>query len=171
MTNLQNNTQETEQLVKRGRGRPKGSKNKIKIAPGIGSIDSDATGAFSSNLVQAPIKRRGRPKGSKNKIKKEQETPTVALTLPVTIQEAQSSDSGVSTVFVQVALPSTEEKLELHPILEAAKWLEKKMPVIEVQYYRQRASKQSITLTTAIALGILGLFNVQDQEIRKQIKI
>jgi hypothetical protein len=72
---------------------------------------------------------------------------------------------------VEAYIANAEDKLETHPVMEAAKWLEKRMPVIEVQYYRTRASKQGITLTSAVSLGILSLFNVQDPEVRKQIKI
>jgi hypothetical protein len=52
------------EVVKRPRGRPKGSKNKLKV------VSPPKTGDDSVSELAVPIKRgRGRPKGSKNKPK------------------------------------------------------------------------------------------------------
>lgn len=152
MTSPQTNTDEVvtiQDTVKRGRGRPKGAKNKPKLP--VESLDS-----------QEPkvAKKRGRPKGAKNKPKEQQ-----ALPVSLDIKPAET------TVTVDIPAVSTEVNSDSHPITEAAKWLEKKMPIVEVQYYKTRAVKQGMSLTNAVSLGILGLFNVQDPEIRKQVKI
>lgn len=188
MTNLQNNTQEaTQDVIKRGRGRPKGAKNKPKttISDAPEGVTTDSP--LSTNTSE-PVKRRGRPKGAKNKIKslegesslpskvdgevKRRGRPKGAKNKASPPQEEQAAPRVIaSPVVVEAYIANVEDKLETHPVMEAAKWLEKRMPVIEVQYYRTRASKQGITLTSAVSLGILSLFNVQDPEIRKQIKI
>lgn len=152
MTNPQTSTEEvvvTQDTVKRGRGRPKGAKNKPKLI-----VDGIAVQEIKE------IKKRGRPKGVKNKLK----DPLALSVLP---------DTRPVETFVTVEIPAVTsgDSFDAHPITEAAKWLEKKMPIVEIQYYKNRAAKQGISLTNAIALGILGLFNVQDPEIRKQVKI
>jgi hypothetical protein len=150
MTNLQNNLVETVQpVVKRGRGRPKGAKNKIKT--------TSSETLVSLNPPGEP-RRRGRPRGAKNK-----------TTLVKEESEARVS-SIVAAPIESLPVVGDSIEVETHPVLLAAKWLEKKMPVIEVQYYRTRATRMGVSLTTSIALGVLSLFNVQDQEIRKQIK-
>lgn len=186
MTNLQTNTQEVVQdVIKRGRGRPKGAKNKPKTTSSDASEDGTTASPLSINAPER-LKRRGRPKGSKNKVKlldgetpppikldgevKRRGRPKGSKNKATLAQETHTVPS-VTPVSVEASVPVTEDKQETHPVMEAAKWLEKRMPVIEVQYYRTRASKQGITLTSAVSLGILSLFNVQDPEVRKQIKI
>lgn len=188
MTNLQIKTQEvTQDVIKRGRGRPKGAKNKPKTTPSDAPEGVTTDSPLSTNISET-VKRRGRPKGSKNKIKplegefslpakvdgevKRRGRPKGAKNKVSQTQEEQAAPKAIaSPVMVEAYIANVEDKLETHPVMEAAKWLEKRMPVIEVQYYRTRASKQGITLTSAVSLGILGLFNVQDPEVRKQIKI
>jgi len=167
MTNLENNPDTITQPVKRGRGRPKGAKNKPK-AP---ILEANENPSVHTEGFSVP-KRRGRPKGSKNKPKEgvnTASTPTppdqsiVAVSMPVQIEASQAQ-----------ALQFTEAgeiSVDNHPVMQAAKWLERKMPIVEIQYYKTRASKQSISVTTSIAMAILSLFNVQDQEIRKHAKI
>jgi hypothetical protein len=188
MTNLQNNTQEiTQDVIKRGRGRPKGAKNKPKTTLGDAS-EGATTDSPLSSYASGTVKRRGRPKGSKNKLKSlegESSSPDKVAgevrrrgrpkgaknKATLTLEEHTVPRVSETPVTVQASIVAPEDRSETHPVMEAAKWLEKRMPVIEVQYYRTRASKQGITLTSAVSLGILGLFNVQDPEVRKQIKI
>lgn len=188
MTNLQINTQEvTQDVIKRGRGRPKGAKNKPKTTLSDAPEGVTTDSPLSTNTSET-VKRRGRPKGAKNKIKslegesslpakvdgevRRRGRPKGAKNKVSQTQEEQAAPRAIaSPVVVEAYIANVEDKLEMHPVMEAAKWLEKRMPVIEVQYYRTRASKQGITLTSAVSLGILSLFNVQDPEVRKQIKI
>jgi hypothetical protein len=121
---------------KRGRGRPKGSKNKPK--------DSNPP-----VVVDKIAKKRGRPKGSKNK-PKDSEVEIVT--------EAKQSSSLIAA-----------EK-EAHPLLQAAEWLEKYMSVVELAHYRRRAAKNEMSLHCAMVHDILGIFNVRDPEICKQLK-
>lgn len=51
--------------IKRGKGRPKGSKNKVKII----KIDYRDVKADSSEALPFGKRGKGRPKGSKNKVK------------------------------------------------------------------------------------------------------
>jgi hypothetical protein len=160
MTNLENNPEIIQQVVKRGRGRPKGAKNKPKVPkPEHSENPSEQSEGFSLP------RRRGRPKGSKNKPK---ET-SVVLNTPSLPAEVEAK----IIYETQASRPETfvECTLESHPVVTAAKWLERKMPIVEIQYYKTRAGKQGVSVTNAIAMAILGLFNVQDQEIRKQVKI
>ena len=63
--------------VKRGRGRPKGSKNKAKVAVQTATSDAPSTSEVTTVETVSAVKRgRGRPKGSKNKSKKVDQTAT-----------------------------------------------------------------------------------------------
>lgn len=66
-------TKETTQPKKRGRGRPKGSKNK----PKDGEAEATQNGQETENK---PKRRRGRPKGSKNKPKSDDATANASET-------------------------------------------------------------------------------------------
>jgi hypothetical protein len=154
MTNPENNPDAAVQPVKRGRGRPKGAKNKPKPLVPVNSDPSvQPEGSFSLP------KRRGRPKGSKNK-------PKIIAPVIGQVDEVVAKHP--------ITIPASSIELELsteeHPLLTAAKWLERKMPVVELLYYKNRATKQNSTLTHTIASAIVGLFNVQDPELRKQLK-
>jgi hypothetical protein len=163
-------------VVKKKRGRPKGSKNKAKVD--------------NKEIPLKEIRKRGRPKGSKNKPKNDDSAqislkgkypkdtvtkrpnlchiakPTGKRGRPKkqdTIQAAPHTKTEEQKVSVDATL--TE-----HPLFKAIVWLEKKMHHNELQYYRSRASKIGATLQVAIASDILGFFNVQDAELCKQVK-
>jgi hypothetical protein len=137
----------------RKRGRPKGAKNKPKqIQPVVES--------------EFKPKKRGRPKGAKNKPK---EPSYVAPAAPkprgrpkkVTVEPVASS---------QPQETNHVDTMDDHPLVLAAKWLEKNMHQHEMQYYRTRASRNGVPLNCAIVSDILGFFNVQNADICKQIK-
>lgn len=136
------------------RGRPKGSKNKPKSSHLIDVL---------SPAVTHKAKKRGRPKGVKNKPKS---SPAVENIISSTVQKNRTRTSAPSKK--QSSDKSTE--IEDHPLLKALKWLEKYMHPAEMQYYRSRATKLGVSLHVAMASDVLGLFNVQDPEICKQIK-
>ena len=160
------------------RGRPKGSKNKPKISHSVDVVRP---------AVTHQAKKRGRPKGAKNKPKS---SPAVENIKTTTVQkkririhteaekisEAPKKRGRPSKVPQCAASPSRAPKpekntqLEEHPLLKALKWLEKYMHPTEMQYYRSRATKLGVSLHVAMASDVLGLFNVQDPEICKQIK-
>jgi hypothetical protein len=158
------------------RGRPKGSKNKPKISHSIDIVSPSVTHKA----------KRGRPKGAKNKPKTSPAVENIkakALQKKRTCnQEAEKSSeppkkrgrpfkvpqSAVSNN--QAAKPGKDVQLEEHPLLKALKWLEKYMHPAEMLYYRSRATKLGVSLHVAMASDVLGLFNVQDPEICKQIK-
>ena len=154
------NSQDSYTIVKRGRGRPKGSKNKPK---------TEAVVAFNPGGL-----KRGRPKGSKNKPKdivaeerkhKPREdseelrpTETKVRRRKEVIADYSSAPSAVQPVEVE------------HVLYQAAKWLERNMSPIEVEHYRRRANRNSTTLHQAMVSDILGIFNIRDPEICKQFK-
>ena len=160
--------------VKRGRGRPKGAKNKPK----------------ADNIVVVAAKRRGRPKGSKNKVKdnvyqevkiKGKYVKPVALDkVEVAYTPKPPGKRGrpkkidkprAAPTYVAEGQKSDAQRVpEGHPLIAAIAWLEKNMHHNELQYYRSRASKLGATVQVAIAGDILGFFNVQDPELCKQIK-
>lgn len=149
--------------VKRGRGRPKGAKNKPK--------------ELKATDVSVAPRKRGRPKGAKNKPKE---------AIPESLVKFKESDKApnekkkrgrprkvVTTATVVVLQQPTvvaANTMDEHPLVLAAKWLEKNMHPTEMQYYRTRANRNSSPLTTTIVGDILGFFNVQNAEICKQIK-
>jgi hypothetical protein len=159
--------------IKRGRGRPKGAKNKPKV-----------------ESVPTVAKKRGRPKGSKNKVKtssyqeiqvKGKYLNPIASAKPEIARipkppgkrgRPRKNDNPLAASSVK----KEEQKAELpttsgnHPLFPAVAWLEKNMHHNELQYYRSRAHKIGSTIQVAIASDILGFFNVQDAEICKQIK-
>jgi len=155
---LKTQTSETIQ-VKRGRGRPKGAKNKPK--------DSLAL------LTPQEPKKRGRPKGAKNKpkvgevelskFKPRQEEVTA-------VPKKRGRPKKVTTDSVEPSVTEAKDSLDDHPLLLAAKWLEKHMHPSELQYYRTRANRTSSTLSCTIVGDLLGFFNVQNADICKQIK-
>lgn len=171
MINLPVESNQAQAPIKRGRGRPPGSKNKPKQQNG-----TTENGAVFA--LPAEPKKRGRPPGSKNKPK--------LVGASIIVPQGPEGNMGpcAGPVSVQVQIPMKQESphptvrtqsedqdsVDTHPIIEAAKWLEKKMPIIEQQYYKTRAAKTNTPFTQTVALAILGLFNVQDTEIRKQIK-
>lgn len=138
--------------VKRGRGRPKGSKNKKNLSDSVTvSVTVDSDSILS--------KKRGRPKGSKNKPKSEEEQ--VALTPAVKFKPRQPEE--------HISEPKEKDQ-ETHPLFDLVKWLEKHMHPAQLQYYRGRANKNEVSLQHAILSDILGFFNVQDPKILKQVK-
>ena len=158
------------------RGRPKGSKNKPKISQTIEIVKP----------VTIQQVKRGRPKGAKNKPKV---SPVTESVKPIVVEKKRSRKPEVekpsippkkrgrpfkipqSTVpIVKAQKPAQDVQLEDHPLLKAVKWLEKYMHPSEMQYYRNRANKLGVSLSVAMASDILGLFNVQNPEICKQIK-
>jgi hypothetical protein len=160
--------------VKRGRGRPKGSKNKPK----------------TDNVIVVAAKRRGRPKGSKNKVKdnvyqdvkiKGKYTKSVSQDKveiayipkppgkrgrPKKIDNTRAEPTHAA----EGQKSDAQRVPEGHPLLAAIAWLEKNMHHNELQYYRSRANKLGATVQVAIASDIMGFFNVQDHELCKQIK-
>jgi hypothetical protein len=144
---------------KRGRGRPKGAKNKPK--------------EFKLAVLQGPPRKRGRPPGAKNKPK--EPTPQIELVKFKPSPEAEPPKKRgrpkkqVDVVPVELPVIQTDS-LEAHPLFLAVKWLEKNMHHTEMQYYRTRASRNSTTLHCTMVSDILGFFNVQNADICKQIK-
>lgn len=128
------------------RGRPKGSKNKPKNIP------------VPTPPVEVVRKKRGRPKGSKNKPKADS-TP-LPVPVPVAVERKPQRKE---------VLPVCKKPV-MQPLQDAVCWLLSKMHPSEVQYYRKRASKLELDLEKTMALDLLAFFNVQDQELRKQIK-
>jgi hypothetical protein len=146
----------------RKRGRPKGSKNKPKDPA---AIDQAAGGATPTEAVK---RKRGRPKGSKNKTKLLPEAGTIVAYKkrgrpPKTPQTVVSTDQETKPI-------QQEQQLENHPLMLAARWIEKHMHHAELQYYRTRSNRMSVSLHAAIVSDMLGFFNVQDSDICKQIK-
>jgi len=140
------------------RGRPKGAKNKPKTPPAL------------VQLTQSVVKqaRRGRPKGSKNKPKSSPQPEKKETAPKKRGRPFKSPQTAAPPVEVQKSVQSVQ--LEEHPLLKAVKWLEKYMHPAEMLYYRNRANKMGVSLPVAMASDILGLFNVQNPEICKQIK-
>jgi hypothetical protein len=160
--------------VKRGRGRPKGAKNKVKALVVVTDLGTDQ---------QVVVRRgRGRPKGAKNKpkpIEADGELLTVKYKnkdegaslgkkrgRPKKVQTEEIETSPAAKASTTVA----EESLDNHPLFHAAKWLEKNMHQTELDYCRRRASRNSVSLHNTIVADILGFFNVQNAEICKQVK-
>lgn len=73
--------------VKRGPGRPKGSKNKSTKTKGPGRPKGSKNKVVKSPVTNTIKRGRGRPKGSKNKAKIEQEFYDLPFTSPQTEQE------------------------------------------------------------------------------------
>jgi hypothetical protein len=168
-------------LVRR-RGRPKGSKNKVKAVEPV-SIDS-----------ATPQRRRGRPPGAKNKPKSIHSTKLVDASAvivpkrrgrpPGTRVHSDSTEAVAKPLkrgrprkeiadSVQMSQPNQPQAFEagIHPLMQAAKWIEKKMEhPAQVNYYRRRMASMGTSMQAVIAIDILGLFNISDVELRKQIK-
>lgn len=143
--------------IKRGRGRPKGSKNKPKGTP---SADESKPPAVAG-------RGRGRPKGSKNKPK----TGTTAPTVPQeSVQRAPITEKVIVHSFAEDNSELSAETLDNHPLMSAVSWIEKNMHHSQMSYYRARASRTASTLQHVIAADILGFFTIQDAPILKQIK-
>jgi hypothetical protein len=160
----------SDQYVKRSRGRPKGAKNKVR--------------SLLTPADTLPKRGRGRPKGAKNKVKlpevegdlvvvkykiKEEEPSPVTGKKRGRPRKLPAQDAPVSEPKV-IALAESLDSLENHPLLQVVKWLEKTMHQTELDYYRRRASRNSVSLHCSMASDILGFFNVQNSEICKQIK-
>lgn len=158
--------------VKRGRGRPKGAKNKPK------------TVAITESLTvpQTATRGRGRPKGAKNKPKvilaegdlvavkykpREEAADSPAPKKRGRPKKIQTEEAKTAPV---VESATKEDSLEDHPLFHAAKWLEKNMHQTEMDYCRRRASRTGVPLSNVIVADILGFFNVQNAEICKQVK-
>jgi len=151
-------------IVKRnGRGRPKGSKNKPK-AEGLTPLQPD-----SSFCLTETKQKRGRPKGAKNKPKNEVGYVAV-MAKPLKKQDRSKEEarSGNETSQSNVNTPREEET---HPLFVAAKWIEKNMHPGQMSYYRRRMSSMGVSMQAVIALDIMGLFSIVDNELRKQIKV
>lgn len=146
------------------RGRPPGSKNKPKEL--VVSV---------SNSFAQPAKKRGRPPGSKNKPSLPEALPSPS---PAVAKKRgrppgnKKKDTSVKPHKPEVAKvkPLTASAVEEHPLLVAAKWLEKKMHPSEMQHYRSRSMKNGLAVQHNIISDILGFFIVQDEEINKQYK-
>jgi hypothetical protein len=111
--------------------------------------------------LSLPVKRRGRPKGSKNKVA---ETPLLVerQARPRRIKLEEPVKQKIKAVEV--------DPFDSHPLMQAAKWLEKNMHQAEMYYYKSRASKLGVSVQQAVAGDLLGFFNVQEPNILKQIK-
>jgi hypothetical protein len=151
---------ELVEVKKPGRGRPKGAKNKPKLTAMV-------LRPAAPLMMVEDKPRRGRPKGAKNKPKTIQSMEVVA---PIKKRGRPRKEHALPQVQVKIEQPKAADTLEAHPVLLAAKWLEKHMHPTEVDYYRRRASKNGTPLHCAMVSDILGFFNVQNAEICKQIK-
>lgn len=156
---------EQVEVKRSGRGRPKGSKNKPKT-------DTPVSGEPAAPV--APVNaegkpRRGRPKGAKNKPKAEvsQVSKVLVLAKPRGRPRKEISPEVVEN---KGELIKDKEAPTLHPLMEAAKWIEKHMHPGQMGYYRRRVTSMGVSLHTVIALDIMGLFSISDPDIRKQIK-
>ena len=136
------------------RGRPPGAKNKLKL-------DKPAV---DQTVVDSTPKRRGRPPGAKNKLKQE----VAPLPTPVSVPCVVVKKPDTNTQFVPT--PSADIMLMDHPLLLAARWVEKNMHPAEMNYYRSRASKNGLSIAHSIVADLIGFFNIQDSDITKQIK-
>jgi hypothetical protein len=138
--------------VKR-RGRPPGSKNKIKLPE-----------APKPELPQG-VRRRGRPPGSKNKAKE-----------PSALVAKDVVDSEPKTVTTTVWKGETKppetipQQIPEHPLHVAAVWLEKNMHNNELIHYKSKARNYGVAVTNAIIADMLGFFNVQNSDINKHVK-
>jgi hypothetical protein len=131
--------------IKRGRGRPKGAKNKPK-AP---------------QVEVKPVAKEKRKYTRKQKPE---------LPLPVKKPRGRPSKQPIAAPEQKAQKVIAVVNLDDHPVLAVVKWLEKHMHHNEMQYYRSRATKNGVSLHVAMASDILGFFNVQDPEICNQIK-
>jgi len=148
---------------KKGRGRPKGAKNKPKDLVVVKSTTEEP-------------KRRGRPKGAKNKPKLASLLELVKFK-PNSEEPPQKKKRGRPSRPASILAAPINEKpqppadsLDNHPLSLAAKWLEKNMHPNEMQYYRTRANKNGVSLRYLMVSDMLGFFNVQNSDICKQIK-
>jgi hypothetical protein len=148
------------EFKKPGRGRPKGAKNKPKLPVQAFSIAAPL-------IIAADKPKRGRPKGALNKPKVSQ--PAV-VSPSIKKRGRPRKEPPVQEVQVKTPQSVVTTELEAHPVLLAAKWIEKHMHPTEVDYYRRRASRNAVSLHSAMVSDILGFFNVQNAEICKQIK-
>lgn len=148
------------EVKKSGRGRPKGAKNKPKT---ITSVLEPPTIHSELNNVKL---RRGRPKGAKNK-PKNGVVPVMVMAKP---RNSPMEETPSEPVCGKAVLIKDKEAAALHPLLEAAKWIEKHMHPGQMSYYRRRVTSMGVSLHTVIALDIMGLFSISDPDIRKQIK-
>ena len=153
------NSQDSYTLVKRGRGRPKGSKNKPK------------TEGIVLSFNPGGLKRgRGRPKGSKNK-PKDIVVEDRKYKPREDSEELHPAETKVRRRKSLVESNTTAQPVEVeHVLYQAAKWLERNMSPIEVEHYRRRANRSTTTLHQAMVSDILGIFNIRDPEICKQFK-
>jgi hypothetical protein len=155
-----NTSSESVVVIKRGRGRPPGAKNKPKSSCVLAVVCSD---------TDSLPKRRGRPKGSKNKNTPLREE-TEAAAKPLKKRGRPRKEPAPTDQTVQQS-PSQSIESEIHPLLQAAKWIERKMEhPAQVNYYRRRMASMGASMQAVIAIDILGLFNISDSELRKQIK-
>lgn len=151
----------SREVIVKKRGRPKGSKNKPKEVSKVSKV-------LRSKAAQEKPKR-GRPKGSKNKPKEPVPTPVVVIPEARPIKPSRKNICKPAPVRVE---PSRNEKKlsEEHPLVETVKWLMKYMSPNELNYYRTRANRLNMPQTILMANDVLSIFNVQDNEIKKQIK-
>jgi hypothetical protein len=124
--------------VKRGRGRPKGAKNKPKVSPEGELVKLKPR---EEEVIPKEVKRRGRPR----KI----------VPMAATVQKPVATEAT---------------SLDHHPLVLAARWIEKNMHPTEMQYYRTRANRNGTSLVHTMVGDLLGFFNVQNADICKQIK-
>lgn len=148
----------------KARGRPKGAKNKVKLE--IKPSEPKATPKATAPLSPL-VKRRGRPKGAKNKIIAPQ---VLVKTAPAADKPARRRNIKLKESVKRKIAPVEGDPLDSHPLMHAAKWLEKNMHQAEVYYYKSRASKLGVSVQQAVAGDLLGFFNVQEPGILKQIK-
>ena len=148
--------------IKRGRGRPKGAKNKPK--------------ELRLAAVSSEPKKRGRPKGAKNKPKDPAEMLVKLKPREEDPAPGEAKRRGRPRKVVPVAASTQEpvaveaNSLDNHPLILAARWIEKNMHPTEMQYYRTRANRNGTSLVHTMVGDLLGFFNVQNAEICKQIK-
>lgn len=136
------------------RGRPPGAKNKPKLDKP--TVDQ--------TVVDSTPKRRGRPPGAKNKPKLGEASRPLPVSAPCVVVKKPD------TVTQFTPPPSADIVLMDHPLLLAARWVEKNMHPAEVHYYRSRASKNGLSIAHSIVADLIGFFNIQDSDITKQIK-
>jgi hypothetical protein len=147
----ENRTDPTNPPVKRGRGRPKGSKNKPK--------------ALLDQPKDKPVKvgkKRGRKKDEQRSVKSGKRAKKLSA--------RPSSKEEKPKIPTKTEEELLHEQLMQHPLFVAAKWLEKKMHPTEMQYYKRTANQRHTTVQHAMVSDMLGLFNNQDHDFCKLVR-
>lgn len=158
-------------VLKRGRGRPPGSKNKPKVPQATQPEVKFKTKRKYTKRSKAAEKAAPRKKitrAKKSSSLKVSKKPAKLVKIP-SAQKTGKAKPG--TVVPQTPVSESPPQVDLtkHPLFIAAKWLEKNMHHTELQYYRSRANKKGTPISVALVSDMLGFYNVQKSDIDKQV--